>query len=68
MTENEARYLARRNPRHCARYLRGEWVVWDTQFDDEVVFDRADYIEATDERTPPWLKDWLNAGGEKKRT
>ena len=46
MNESEARYLARRNPHHYARQTRGEWVVWDDKFDDEVVFDRADYIEA----------------------
>ena len=46
MTESEARYLARRNPRHYARPLHGEWVVWDKRLDDEVVFDRANYIEA----------------------
>ena len=54
MTEIEARYLARRNPQHHARYLHGEWVVWDVLFDDEVVFDRADYIEAQKVKQQGW--------------
>jgi len=55
MTEAEARYLACRH-RHCdALRLRNEWVVWDTEHDDEVVFDLSDYQEATratQRRTP----------------
>ena len=60
MNESEARYLAARNRHYYARPLHGVWVVWDKQYDDEVVFDHVDYIEArkagqarTANRKPP---------------
>jgi hypothetical protein len=47
MTEAEARYLARRY-NYSARYLGGQWMVWDDEHDDEVVFDLDDYRDARD--------------------